>query len=84
MEAVQTRWGSIRVKLKIWNGRVIDLAPEYDDCAAFARAQDVAVRDVWNEAYHLGQAYIGRRVGSSGALARMDPIEPEDGLRRGS
>jgi uncharacterized protein (TIGR00299 family) protein len=84
MEAVQTRWGSIRVKLKIWNGRVIDLAPEYDDCAAFARAQDVAVRDVWDEAYHLGQAYIGRRVGSSGALARMDPIEPEDGLRRGS
>ncbi len=84
MEAVLTRWGSVRVKLKIWHGRVIDLAPEYDDCAAIARAQDVAVRDVWNEAYHLGQPYIGRRVGASGALARLDPIEPEDGLRRGS
>ena len=84
MEEVQTRWGSVRIKLKIWNGRVIDLAPEYDDCAAIARAQDVAVRDVWNEAYHLGQAYIGRRVGSRGTLARLDPIEPEGGLRRGS
>jgi len=84
MEEVQTRWGLVRIKLKIWNSRVIDLAPEYDDCAAIARAQDVAVRDVWNEAYHLGQAYIGRRVGSRGTLARLDPIEPEGGLRRGS
>jgi uncharacterized protein (TIGR00299 family) protein len=84
MESVLTRWGAVRVKLKIWNGRVIDLAPEYDDCAAIARSQDVGVREVWNEAYHLGQPYIGRRIGASGALARLDPIEPEDGLRRGS
>jgi pyridinium-3,5-bisthiocarboxylic acid mononucleotide nickel chelatase len=84
MQSVQTRWGSVRVKLKIWNGRVIDLAPEYDDCATIARAQDVGVRDVWNEAYHLGQPYIGRRVEASGVLSRLDSIEPEDGLRRGS
>lgn len=79
MESVETRWGPVRIKLKIWNGRVIDLAPEYDDCAAIARAHDIAVRDAWNEAYLIGQVYIGRRADSRGRLARLDPTEPADG-----
>ena len=60
-ETVVTRWGDVRVKLRGWNGRVIDVAPEYDDCAAIARHHDVPVRLVWNEAHHLGEAHVGRR-----------------------
>jgi pyridinium-3,5-bisthiocarboxylic acid mononucleotide nickel chelatase len=76
MESVETRWGAIRIKLKIWNKRVVDIAPEYDDCAAVAREHDIAVRDVWNEAHLIGQVYIGRRTGSSGSLSLLDPIGP--------
>jgi uncharacterized protein (TIGR00299 family) protein len=83
METVLTRWGPVRVKLKIWHGRVIDLMPEYDDCAAIARAQDIPVRDVWNEAHHIGQVYIGRRTEAPGTLSRLDPIGPAGGPRPG-
>lgn len=60
METVATRWGDIRLKLRIWNGRVIDAAPEYDDCVAIARRSDVSVREVWNEAHRIGESFVGR------------------------
>jgi uncharacterized protein (TIGR00299 family) protein len=60
-ETVVTRWGDVRVKLRGWNGRVIDVAPEYEDCAAIARRHDLPLRVVWNEAHRLGEAHVGRR-----------------------
>jgi uncharacterized protein (DUF111 family) len=56
-----TRWGDVRVKLRIWNGRVMDAAPEYDDCATLARQYDLAVREVWSEAHRMGEAFVGAR-----------------------
>jgi len=67
-EIVATRWGDVAVKLRAWNGRVIDAAPEYDDCLALARANDATLREVWNEAHRLGEAYVGRRLTDEGAL----------------
>jgi uncharacterized protein (DUF111 family) len=64
-ESVETRWGTVRVKLKIWNGRVIDASPEYDDCAAIARRRDASVREVWSEAHRIAEAFIGRPAGES-------------------
>ncbi len=60
-----TRWGDVRIKLRAWNGRVIDAIPEYDDCVAIAREHDLAVREVWNEAHRIGEAFVGQRRGSS-------------------
>ena len=62
LETVATRWGDVRLKLRGWNGRVIDAAPEYDDCLALARASDVPIREVWNEAHRIGEAFVGRRI----------------------
>jgi hypothetical protein len=75
-ESVETRWGTVQLKLKIWNGRVIDIAPEYDDCSAIARANDVPVRSVWAEAYNIGQVFIGRRSTGAGqpTLQLIDPL----------
>jgi uncharacterized protein (TIGR00299 family) protein len=61
IESVSTRWGDVRIKLRIWNGRVIDAAPEYDDCLALARQHDLALREVWNEAHRMGEAFVGSR-----------------------
>jgi len=61
IETVATRWGDVRLKLRIWGGRVIDAMPEYDDCVAIARQHDLAVRDVWNEAHRIGEAFVGMR-----------------------
>ena len=59
-ETAVTRWGEVRLKLRGWNGRIIDAVPEYDDCVAIARARDVPIRDVWHEAHRQGAAYVGR------------------------
>lgn len=84
MESVDTRWGAIRIKLKIWNNRVIQIAPEYDDCAAIARAQAIAVGDVWHEAHLIGQVFVGRRIDARGEFARLDAMESSGGRRSGS
>jgi uncharacterized protein (TIGR00299 family) protein len=68
IETVTTRWGEIRIKLRGWHGRVIDAAPEYDDCAATARRAETPFREVWDEAHRIGEAFVGRRMDERGEL----------------
>jgi pyridinium-3,5-bisthiocarboxylic acid mononucleotide nickel chelatase len=68
IETVVTRWGDVRVKLRGWRGRVITVAPEYDDCAAIARAAEVSLREVQNEASRIGEVYVGRKIDDAGNL----------------
>lgn len=63
-ESVTTRWGDVRIKLRGWQERVIDVMPEYDDCAGIARAADIPIREVWNEAHRLGEVFVGRKLAS--------------------
>jgi uncharacterized protein (TIGR00299 family) protein len=42
--------GTIRVKVGLLRGRVVNAAPEHDDCAAVARLTGRPVKDVWAEA----------------------------------
>ena len=46
--------GTVRVKLGLLDGRIVNLAPEHDDCAALARATGRSVKSIWAEA--LAQA----------------------------
>ncbi|HEV2073219.1 MAG TPA: LarC family nickel insertion protein, partial [Thermomicrobiales bacterium] len=61
IETISTRWGDVRIKSRIWNGRIIDISPEYDDCVALAREHDVPIRVVWNETYRIGEARVGQK-----------------------
>lgn len=60
-ETVTTRWGDIRVKLRSWNGRVIDVAPEYADCAEVAMRLDLPIREIWNEAHRIAERFVGQK-----------------------
>lgn len=62
IESVTTRWGEVRVKLRGWNGRVLDARPEYDDCLSISRHREIPIREVWNEAARLGEVYVGGRM----------------------
>jgi pyridinium-3,5-bisthiocarboxylic acid mononucleotide nickel chelatase len=66
---VATRWGDVRLKLRILDGRVTGAMPEFDDCLALARGRDVPVGEVWNEAHRLGEAFAGRRLAPAEATA---------------
>jgi uncharacterized protein (TIGR00299 family) protein len=45
---VATRWGDVRVK-RGTRGGVVVVTPEYEDCAAVARRENVPLRDVFDE-----------------------------------
>ncbi len=47
---VELAGGSVRVKVGRLDGRVVNVAPEHDDCAALARAAGRSVKSVWAEA----------------------------------
>jgi uncharacterized protein (TIGR00299 family) protein len=42
-----TPWGTVRVKRKLIDGAVAGAAPEYEDCAAIARANGVPLAEVY-------------------------------------
>jgi pyridinium-3,5-bisthiocarboxylic acid mononucleotide nickel chelatase len=48
--AVETRYGTVHVKLARLDGQVVNAQPEYDDCLARARQQGVPVKEVLAEA----------------------------------
>ena len=50
VEEVETPYGKVRVKVALLHGREVGAHPEYEDCAARAREQDVAVRQVMSAA----------------------------------
>ncbi|HEU5423516.1 MAG TPA: nickel pincer cofactor biosynthesis protein LarC [Nitrolancea sp.] len=75
VEEVVTRWGEVRVKLKIWRGRVLDAVPEYADCLAVAHETGMPIRYIYGEASRIAEAYVGRR---------MDESSPSPRIGRGS
>lgn len=44
---VEVDGGTVRVKVGLLDGRVVNLAPEHDDCAALARRTGRPVKSVW-------------------------------------
>ena len=50
VEAVETPFGAVRVKVGLLDGAVRSVAPEYDDCQAAARRHGVALRRVYEAA----------------------------------
>jgi uncharacterized protein (TIGR00299 family) protein len=63
-EVVEVRGHVIRVKLGLLQGRVVNVAPEHDDCAAAAEALGAPVKRIWAEA--LAAAALLDAVGGDG------------------
>jgi uncharacterized protein (TIGR00299 family) protein len=61
----QTKYGRIRFKLARWEGRVVNLSPEYDDCKRLALERGVPLKEVFEEAKRA--ALLGRKGESKGS-----------------
>src|SRR5438094_7301015 len=48
--SVHTQFGDVRVKLSRLNGRILHVAPEFDDCRKLAVEKNVPLQRVFNEA----------------------------------
>ena len=49
-DQVRTPWGMVRRKLKILDGQVVSVKPEYEDCAQLAREHQVPFERVFEAA----------------------------------
>ena len=52
---VELDGGSVRVKIALLDGKVVNVAPEHDDCAALAKSTGRAVKSIWAEALARAQ-----------------------------
>jgi uncharacterized protein (TIGR00299 family) protein len=52
---VQVEGADVRIKVGVLDGRVVNVAPEHDDCAAVAKASGRSVKSVWAEALARAQ-----------------------------
>ena len=52
---VETTHGAVAVKIGMLDGRVVTVAPEYEDCARIAREAGVPAKDVYEEAVRLAR-----------------------------
>jgi uncharacterized protein (DUF111 family) len=50
MLTLGTRYGKIRFKLARWEGRVVNLSPEYEDCKRLAVKKKITLKGVFEEA----------------------------------
>ena len=57
---VETEFGPLRVKLKLLDGRVLQAAPEYEDCLRVAGAQGVSPARVLAAAAAAGQGLLSK------------------------
>lgn len=57
---VETPFGPITLKQKIWQGEVIGAAPEYDECAAAARLHATPISQVYAAALDAYTQRLGR------------------------
>jgi uncharacterized protein (DUF111 family) len=49
-ETVDTRWGTVRMKVANLNGTVANFAPEYEDCRRIAEQHHLPLKQVMQEA----------------------------------
>jgi pyridinium-3,5-bisthiocarboxylic acid mononucleotide nickel chelatase len=52
---VEVAGAAVRIKVGVLDGRVVNVAPEHDDCAAVAKASGRSVKSVWAEALARAQ-----------------------------
>jgi pyridinium-3,5-bisthiocarboxylic acid mononucleotide nickel chelatase len=57
-QAVETQWGSVRIKIANLNGTIANYAPEYEDCRMIAEQHNVPLKQVMQEALRI---YLGNK-----------------------
>jgi uncharacterized protein (TIGR00299 family) protein len=57
--SLRTKYGEIRFKVGRWDGKVINISPEYDDCRRRALEKRVPLKDVFEEARKAARSIRG-------------------------
>jgi uncharacterized protein (TIGR00299 family) protein len=58
---LQTKYGAIRFKLARWEGRLVNLSPEYEDCKKLATRTGIPLKDIFEEAKKAARAVWAKK-----------------------
>jgi hypothetical protein len=58
IQSLQTKYGRIHLKLARWEGRIVNLSPEYEDCKRLALKKGVPLKEVYEEARKEAMALL--------------------------
>jgi hypothetical protein len=64
---LRTKYGKIRFKLARWEGKAVNLSPEYEDCKRLAIKRKIALKEVFEQARREGLAFL------EGSKTRLRP-----------
>ncbi len=54
---VKTKYGNLRFKLARWEGKPVNLSPEYDDCKRLALKKGISIKEIFDEAKRVALSY---------------------------
>jgi uncharacterized protein (TIGR00299 family) protein len=57
---LKTKYGKIRFKLARWEGRTVNLSPEYEDCKRLALKKGIPLKNVFEEAKKVSMSLLER------------------------
>jgi uncharacterized protein (TIGR00299 family) protein len=55
---VKTRYGTVKVKIGRWKGKVVTISPEYEDCKHIAEKNNVPIKQVYYDAQKEAEKFI--------------------------
>ena len=59
MAKVETSFGSVQCKVSAYDGKIVSITPEYEDCRRLAEKNSVPLKVVWQEALTKQEARLG-------------------------
>jgi pyridinium-3,5-bisthiocarboxylic acid mononucleotide nickel chelatase len=61
---LQTKYGEIHFKLARWEGRVVNVSPEYEDCKRLALKKGIPLKDIFEESKKVAITLLKNRAAS--------------------
>ncbi len=58
MAKVETSYGSVQCKVSAYDGKIVSITPEYEDCRRLAEEKNVPLKLIWQEALATQQARL--------------------------
>lgn len=59
MAKVQTTWGEVQCKVSAYDGKIVSITPEYEDCKKLAEKNNVPFKMIWQETLTKQEMRLG-------------------------
>ncbi|HRR95517.1 MAG TPA: DUF111 family protein, partial [Candidatus Ratteibacteria bacterium] len=55
IKEIKTKWGSVKIKISFYGGKIYNISPEYDDCKKISKKFKIPLKNVITEVNNLSK-----------------------------